>query len=189
MDEEKRLAAQRGEIFEQSHLLAPSGGKGWLVVEKKRHVGAERGGELVQFFQRQRRVEQFVERGERHRRVGAAAADAPRQRQFFFEMDADAVGDVRGGEKRGGGAVDKVFRVGRQFRMAARKLQAGGGALKGHLVAEVDRLHDGLQFVKTVGAFAEDVQDEVDLAGRFFFEAHCHFRKAKRANRLCWRVR
>jgi hypothetical protein len=43
--------------------------------------------------------------------------------------------------------------------------------------------------VKTVGAFAKDVQDEVDLAGRFFFQAHDYFRKAKRANRFCWRVR
>jgi hypothetical protein len=35
--------------------------------------------------------------------------------------------------------------------------------------------------VKAVGAFAEDVQQQVDLAGRFFFEAH-GFTKTKRAN-------
>src|SRR6185312_10809548 len=33
-------------------------------------------------------------------------------------------------------------------------------------------MHHGLEFMKSVGAFAEDVQDEVDLAGGLFFEAH-----------------
>ena len=115
MDEEKRLAAQRGKIFQRPHFFAASGGERRLVVKKKRHVGTERGGQFVQFFQRQRRAEKFVERGKSHRRVGAAAADAAGQRQIFLEMDADAVGNFRGGEKRGGGAVDEIFRVRRQF--------------------------------------------------------------------------
>jgi hypothetical protein len=36
--------------------------------------------------------------------------------------------------------------------------------------------------VEAVGAPAEDVQQQVDLAGRFLFEAHGWFTKAKRAN-------
>ena len=32
-----------------------------------------------------------------------------------------------------------------------------------------------MQPVKAIRAFAEDVQDEVDLAGRFLFEAHFYF--------------
>ena len=74
--------------------------------------------------------------------------------------------------KEVGRAVDEIFRVGRQFRMAARQLHAGSAALEGQFVAEVHRLHDGFEFVKAVGAFAEDVQDQVDLAGRFFFKTH-----------------
>jgi hypothetical protein len=35
--------------------------------------------------------------------------------------------------------------------------------------------------VKTVGPFAEDVQQQIDLAWRFFFERH-GFTKEKRAN-------
>ena len=98
-DQEKRLAAQRGKIFKQLHFFAASGGERGLVVKKKRNVGAERGGQFVQFFQRQRRAEKFVERGEGHGGVGAAAADAAGQRQIFLKMDADAVGNFRGGEK------------------------------------------------------------------------------------------
>ncbi len=62
------------------------------------------------------------------------------------------------------------------------KLQSGAAALESHFVAQIHRLHDGFEFVKAVGAFAEDVQQQVDFAGRFFFKAHCRFTKAKRAN-------
>src|SRR5882724_1403607 len=61
--------------------------------------------------------------------------------------------------------------------MAASQLQASAGALEGHLITQVHRLHDGLQFMKTVGTFAEDAQDEIDLAGRFFLKTHGGSRK------------
>jgi hypothetical protein len=38
------------------------------------------------------------------------------------------------------------------------------------------------KLVKAVGAFAEDVQQQVDFAGRFFFKTRICFTKAKRAN-------
>jgi hypothetical protein len=61
-------------------------------------------------------------------------------------------------------------------------LDSVSAALKMDFVKQIHRLHDGFQLVETIGAFAEDVQEQVDLARRFFFEAHFHFTKAKRAN-------
>jgi hypothetical protein len=45
-------------------------------------------------------------------------------------------------------------------------------------VAQADRVQHGLEFVKSVGAFAEDVQQQVDFAGRFFFQRHGHKKSA-----------
>src|SRR6185436_13428395 len=40
------------------------------------------------------------------------------------------------------------------------------GAGEGEFIMQPDRLHDGLQFVKTVRALAENVEQQVDLARR-----------------------
>jgi hypothetical protein len=61
--------------------------------------------------------------------------------------------------------MDEFFGIARQFGITASELQACARALEGHRVTDVHGLHDGFQFVKTIGALAKDVQDEVDLAG------------------------
>jgi hypothetical protein len=42
-------------------------------------------------------------------------------------------------------------------------------------------MHDGFELMKTVGPFAQDVQQQIDLAGGFFFQRH-GLTKEKRAN-------
>ena len=66
------------------------------------------------------------------------------------------------------GAVNEVPGVGRQGG-SSRRAGCFSAALEAQLVEEVHRLHDGFEFVEAVGAPAEDVQQQVDLAGRFFF--------------------
>ena len=57
----------------------------------------------------------------------------------------------------------------RQIFIAARKLNSISTALKRQFIAEIHRLHDGFEFVKAVRPPAEDVQQQVNLAGRFLF--------------------
>ena len=84
MGEEKRLAAQDGKFFQQLHFFAASGRERGPVVKEKWDVRAERGGQRVQFFRRQRRAEEFIQRGKGHGGIRAAAADATGQWQVFL---------------------------------------------------------------------------------------------------------
>jgi hypothetical protein len=68
--------------------------------------------------------------------------------------------------------VHEIGAIDRQDRVAAGKLDAGSAAGKGQVIAKIDRLHDGFQFMKTIGTFAEDVEEEVNLAGGWESEAH-----------------
>jgi hypothetical protein len=78
--------------------------------------------------------------------------------------------------------VNEIARIHRQRGVTARKFDRAAATFERQPVAKIDRLHDGFEFVKTVGAPAEDVQQQVDFAGRIFFEAHGCFTKTKRAN-------
>src|ERR1035438_6056403 len=109
MNEQKRLAAHCGKIRKQFHLFATTGGERRLVVKEKWNVGAKRGSQFVQFCRRQRRAKKFIERGEGHGGVRAAAANATGQWQIFLEMNADAIGNFCGGEKCGRGTGDELF--------------------------------------------------------------------------------
>ena len=55
--------------------------------------------------QRQGRAKQLIEGGKCHRRIGAAPANPPGQRQIFLQVDAHAVRDLRGGQKGTGSAM------------------------------------------------------------------------------------
>jgi hypothetical protein len=78
--------------------------------------------------------------------------------------------DLRGLQKPGGRAMNEIARIHRQSCVAARKFDRAAATFERQPVAKVDRLHDGFEFVKAVGPFAEDVQQQVDLAGRILFE-------------------
>jgi len=172
MDEQKRPATQRRKRFERLDFLAASSRQCRFVLEKERDVRTECRGNLKKFFRSERPAEQLVQREQRRRSVAAAAAESGGERDFFLQMDFYAGGNLRRREKRGGRAVNEVFGIGRQAVFAAGQLNPYSAALENEFVKQVHRLHDGFEFVKAVGAPAEDVQQQVDLAGRFFFEPH-----------------
>ena len=87
-------------------------------------------------------------------------------------MDAHAVIDFRLLKKNSRSATNKVIGICRQRRVAAGELNPLAAMVKRQPVENIDGVHDGFEFVKTIGAFAQDVQEQVDFAGRLFFERH-----------------
>src|SRR4051794_9818503 len=69
-------------------------------------------------------------------------------------------------------ARHEIAGVGRQRWVIARELDAAVRSLKGEIVAQIDRLHHRFEFVKTIGALAENVQQQIDFAGRWLGERH-----------------
>jgi hypothetical protein len=59
--------------------------------------------------------------------------------------------------------VDDVVFVFRERRTVAAEPDALGPGRKKKLIAETDLLHEGFDIVITVGASAQDPQDQVDL--------------------------
>ena len=172
MNQQHGLAAQRREKIQRLDFFAATGGKRRLVLEEKRHVRAERRGEFIQLRGGKRLAKQFVQREQRGRGIAAAAAQTGGQRNFFLQMNAHPVADFRGLQKPGGGAMNQIARIRRQGGVAARQFDRTAAAFKRQPVAKIDRLHDGFEFVKSVGPFAEDVQQQVDFGGRIFSERH-----------------
>ena len=82
----------------------------------------------------------------------------------FSEMNADAFADAGGFEEVFRGGEDEVPGVRRQKGVAALEAEPGAAALEGEGIVEVNRMQDGFQLVETVGALAQDVEEEVDLA-------------------------
>ncbi len=141
-------------------------------------------------------IKQFIQAQQGRGGIAAAAAQTGGERDFLFQVDADAVADIRRAEKCGSGALDKIASVRRQTGFAASKLNSSRGAGESEVVAEVDRMENRFEGVEAVGPPAEDVQQQVNLAGRFFFKRHrtgllagkaSKGDKRKRANRG-WRV-
>jgi hypothetical protein len=54
--------------------------------------------------------------------------------------------------------------------MAAGQLEPRAAPAEREPIAKVDRMEDRFQFMKAIGALAQAVQEQVDLAGRFFFQ-------------------
>ena len=69
--------------------------------------------------------------------------------------------------------MDEVAAIGRERGIAAGQLNPHAAALELKSVAQVDGMEDRFQFMKAIGALAQDVQEQVDLSGRFFFQ-HRH---------------
>jgi hypothetical protein len=62
--------------------------------------------------------------------------------------------------------MHQIARVSGQRRIAAGELAALCRPGEGQAIAEVDGMEERFQLVKPVRALAEDVQQQVDLAGR-----------------------
>ena len=116
-----------------------------------------------------RLVEQFVQREQGGRGVAAAAAEAGGQRNFFLQMDSDAVADFCRLQKR------RRPRDGQDSanRSAdSRRLQESSIPLPPRSnvssIAHVDRVHDGFEFVKAVGRLPRMFSSRLTLQGDFF---------------------
>ena len=90
----------------------------------------------------------------------------------FFEVQADALPDACRLEKELGGAIGQIARVRWQSRLVARHFKSLAGPAQGQTVKHRHGLHDRFQLVEPVGTLAQDVQQQVDLAGRLFFQGH-----------------
>ena len=64
----------------------------------------------------------------------------------------------------------------------SRASDGTAAARKSEFVMKRNGMHDGFQFVETVGAFAENVQQEVDLAGRTLLQRLVEDAKAAARN-------
>jgi hypothetical protein len=183
MNQEERLAAQRRENVERLDFLAAPGGERRFVLQKKGHVRTKRRGEFVQGSAASGWPNSSFKREQRRRGVAAAAARDRRPAGFFspdgFSRRRKFSPPAKTRWPRGG--RDFANQPADFFRCTKVEPRPPPRS-KLKLVAKIDRLHDGFKFVEAVGAFAEDVQQQVDLAGRFFFQAHGVFTKAKRAN-------
>jgi hypothetical protein len=80
-------------------------------------------------------------------------------------MNFYAVVNIRRRKEGRGGAVHEIPAIAGQASIAAGKLETVAGAIKNQVIAIINRLKNGFQFVKPVGTFAEDVQEQVDFAG------------------------
>src|SRR5438132_1484252 len=126
----------------------------------------------MQDFFRQRLSENFIQAKQRVCRVAAAATETRRERKFFIEMNPHTLANFGFLQKQRGGAMHEISRIHRQQRMVAREMQSMRDPRERQVIKHVDRVHDGFQFVKTIRASAENVKQQVDFAGRFFFQRH-----------------
>ena len=136
----------------------------------------------------ERLAEKVVQRQQGGGGVAAAAAQAGGQGKALFQMDTHTLLDPRSVEEVRRSPVDQIRRIHGQPRIVAGKFHARTLPGEGQLVAEWHRLQDGFEFMKTVGPAGEDVEQEVDLAGRASFQLHHITVNEKGANRECRRL-
>lgn len=133
--------------------------------EEKGDIGAEGGGDFVEFCGFQRCVVELVEGDEGGGGVRAAAAESGAGRDGFFEADRVGEGDSGGLGEGLGGFGDEVRVVGGDVRGVASEGE-GAGFLKGEGVREAGELdHEGVDVMEAVLAFADDVEREVEFGG------------------------
>lgn len=165
MDEQDKDVAQAREKIERCDVFAAARRQRGAGLEKKGHVRAEGRGEFVQLRAGQRRAEKFVQPEQRRGRIAAATAESGSHRNAFFEVQADAVVERGGFQKRCRRAMHEIGRIHRKLGIAARQRDAAASELERQLIAKLDRVHDGFEFMKTVRSPAKNIQQEVDLAG------------------------
>src|SRR5690349_20643604 len=101
-------------------------------------------------------------------------------------MDFHTVGNVRRLQKTLRGAVDKIGRVRRKRRIIARQLNSNAALFENQTIRQRNWMKKRFEFVKAVGAFAQDVEEEINFAGRKAFEGRALKRKAPNP-RTGWR--
>jgi len=115
-------------------------------------------------------AEQFVQAEQRGCRIAAAPAQAGRQRNALVEFEPHTVLDSRRLQKQRRGTMDQISGVCGQAGRAAAQFNALALPGKGQPVKHPDRVEHRFQVVKAIRAPAENVQQQVDLAGRLLFQ-------------------
>src|SRR5438270_8223135 len=87
-------------------------------------------------------------------------------------MDADAVRDLGGLAKRRSCAVDEVAGISGKSGIVTGQLNCFSFTREGERVAEVDRMHDRFQLVEAIRTLAQDIEQEIDLAGGVEVKGH-----------------
>ena len=68
--------------------------------------------------------------------------------------------------------MHQVRRITGQARVAARQFNFRAGGFKSEMVEQSDRVHDRLEFMKTIIPLAQNIEEEIDFAGRVSFHVH-----------------
>src|SRR6185369_17241661 len=93
VDEQNENIPQSGERLQRLDFFAAACGESRFVLQKEGDVGAKRRRDSVQLLKSKRVAKQFVQGQQRRRLISAAATETRGKRQFFFEMNADAITD------------------------------------------------------------------------------------------------
>ena len=68
-----------------------------------------------------------------------------------------------------------MYRIAGGFLVLWLALPAFSGdkaKLEPQLVKKIDGMHDGFQLMETIRTFAQDIEQQIDFAGRFFLNNH-----------------
>ena len=174
MNQQKRRAPQGRERAQRLDLLAAPGRQRRLACRKNGTSEPSDAAMLLQLFRRERPAEQFVQPEQRGRRVAAAAPKPAASGMFFSSSSAHAVLDLRRLQEHRRRAIHQVPRVRRQPGRVAAQLDALACPREAQPVEHPDRMQHRFQLVKAIRAPAENVQQQVDFAGRLFFQCHGH---------------
>jgi hypothetical protein len=159
----------------QSHRLddfaAPFADRG-PAMDKKRDIAAEPRGQLGEL-----RVVAFdagqITQHEQHRgRVAAAAAKPRADRDFFFQVHADAGSGLELVEKKPRRPRGEIILRIRKSRIGTGEFDAGGSQVNLDRIAQRDRRHECFELVEAVGATAENAEIEIDFGGSELFHFH-----------------
>ncbi len=87
-------------------------------------------------------------------------------------MNPHAVVDFRCLEEFPCSLVNQVTRVSGQAGLAASQLDSLIGALKRQPIEKTDRVYYSLQLMEAIDSLAENVQQQINFARRWFFQLH-----------------
>ena len=166
MDEQALVAFLEHEGLDDFATAFADGGS---LVDEERNVAAEAGGEFSELAVGAIGFGELTQGEEDGGGVATPPTESGTDGDGFFEMDADADGELELGEEESRGlGGEVVLRIG-QGGIAAGELDAGGNELNVEGIAEGDRRHEGFEFVEAVRAASTNVEIEIDFGGSELF--------------------
>ena len=76
--------------------------------------------------------------------------------------------------------MDEIARVGGKGGIATGQFDTRSCAFEGQPIENGHRVQDRFQFMKAVSPLAEDVEQQIDFAGRLLFQPQCVSKRRKR---------